>query len=63
MFQIYHISALYIGKLPFIINQSEDTEVTHFVTPVAQFPKGIKKVRPGNGRWACQTEHCHSLSI
>ena len=20
-------------------------------------------VRPGNGRWACQTEHCHSLSI
>ena len=40
MFQIYHISALYIGKLQFIINQSEDTKVTHFVTPVAQFPKG-----------------------
>ena len=20
-------------------------------------------VRPGNGRWACQKEHCHSLSI
>ena len=20
-------------------------------------------VRPGNERWACQTEHCHSLSI
>ena len=20
-------------------------------------------VRPGNGRWACQTDHCHSLSI
>ena len=20
-------------------------------------------VRPGNGRWACQIEHCHSLSI
>ena len=20
-------------------------------------------VRPGNGRWACQTKHCHSLSI
>ena len=24
---------------------------------------GINLVRPGNGRWACQTEHCHSLSI
>ena len=28
---------------------------------IVVFPEHI--VRPGNGRWACQTKHCHSLSI
>ena len=31
--------------------------------PNANFFRNPCIVRPGNGRWACPTEHCHSLSI